>query len=72
MEQVFDIPLSTNTAEIDLEEEKRERQGIREARLRVELAQMKLEKHLQNYYHKYGNIPDDTDSEISESSLEED
>jgi len=71
MEQVFDIPLSTNTAEIDLEEEKRERQFIREARLRVELAQMKLEKHLQNYYHKYGNIPDDTDSEISESSFEE-
>lgn len=72
MEQVFDIPLSTNTAEIDLEEEKRERQSIREARLRVELAQMKLEKHLQNYYHKYGNVPDDTDSELSESSLEED
>lgn len=71
MEQVFDIPLSTNTAEIDLEEEKRERQFIREARLRVELAQMKLEKHLQNYYHKYGNIPDDTDSELSESSFEE-
>jgi len=72
MEQVFDIPLSTNTAEIDLEEEKRERQTIREARLRMELAQMKLEKHLQNYYHKYGNIPDESDSEPSDSSLEED
>jgi hypothetical protein len=71
MEQIFDIPLSTNTAEIDLEEEKRERQSIREARLRMELAQMKLEKHLQNYYHKYGNIPDDIESELSESSLEE-
>lgn len=71
MEQIFDIPLSTDTAAIDLEEQKQERQGIRQARLRVELAQMKLEKYLQNYYHKYGNIPDDTDSEDSESSLEE-
>jgi|688.fasta_scaffold264715_2 hypothetical protein len=71
LEQVFDIPL-TQSEEIDLEEEKQERQVIREARLRVELAQMKLEKHLQNYYHKYGNIPDETDSETTESSLEED
>jgi hypothetical protein len=71
LEQVFDIPL-TQEDEVDLEEQKRERQMIREARLRVELSQMKLEKHLQTYYNKYGNIPDETDSESSESSFEED
>lgn len=72
MEQIYDIPLSTDTDAIDLEEQKRERQSIREARLRVELAQMKLEKHLQNYYSKYGTIPDNSDSEDSDSSLEDD
>lgn len=71
LEQVFDIPL-TQEDEVDLEEQKRERQTIREARLRVELSQMKLEKHLQSYYNKYGNIPDESDSESSESSFEED
>jgi hypothetical protein len=48
-------------------EQRQERQSIREARLRVELAQMKLEKHMQSYYRKYGIIPDETDSESEES-----
>ncbi len=68
LEQIYDIPLSTDSKEIDLEEERKERQSIREARLRVELAQLKLEKHLQTYYRKYGNIPDETDSESEETS----
>ncbi len=72
LEQIYDIPLSTDSQQIDLEEQRKERQSIREARLRVELAQMKLEKHIQNYYRKYGDIPDETDSESEEtSSLEE-
>jgi hypothetical protein len=71
MEQVYDIPLSTDSNEIDLEEQRKERQSIREARLRVELAQMKLEKHLQNYYRKYGSIPDESDSESETTSFEE-
>ncbi|NBO62074.1 MAG: hypothetical protein EBU82_14160 [Flavobacteriia bacterium] len=69
LEQIYDIPLSTDSNEIDLEEQRKERQSIREARLRVEVAQMKLEKYLQNYYRKYGDIPDESDSETS--SLED-
>ncbi len=72
LEPVYDIPLSTDIQDIDLEEQKRERQVLREARLRVEVAQLKLERNLQNYYRKYGVIPDDLESDSEEEdSLEE-
>jgi hypothetical protein len=61
------IPLSSRFTREELEKKAMERQRIRQARLRVALAQLKAERLAERYYRKYGDFEDmdDSGSELS-------
>lgn len=61
------IPLSSRFTREELEKKAMERKRIRQARLRVALAQLKAERLAERYYRKYGDFEDmdDSGSELS-------
>jgi hypothetical protein len=61
------IPLSSRFTREELERKVAERKRIRQARLRVALAQLKAERLAERYYRKYGEFEDmdDSGSELS-------
>ena len=61
------IPLSSRFTREELEWKAVERKRIRQARLRVALAQLKAERLAERYYRKYGDFEDmdDSGSELS-------
>lgn len=72
---VQDLPLSDLPplpffVEDETQKEKREedKRKIREARLRVALAKLKAERMAEHYYQRYGEKPEDSDSELSSDS----
>lgn len=62
------IPLSSRFTNPERLQRAQERKRIRQARLRVALAQLKAERLAERYYRKYGDFEeiDDSDSELSE------
>jgi hypothetical protein len=62
------IPLSSRFTQAERMERAAKRQQIRQARLRVALAQLKAERLAERYYRRYGDFEavDDSDSELSE------
>lgn len=73
LEQVVDIPLSENLASFEIRDEKaRERQRLREAKLRAAIARLKVEEMRERYLRHYGGeyLEESSDSEEESSSLD--
>ena len=71
LEDVYDIPYSTDRT-TDLHEQMKDRQALQEARLRLALAKLKMERLRNGYFSKYGEAySEDEDSDLSESDSEE-
>jgi hypothetical protein len=62
------IPLSSRFTRAERTERAAQRKRIRQARLRMALAQLKAERLAERYYRRYGDFEDldDSDSELSE------
>jgi hypothetical protein len=62
------IPLSSRFTREELAQRAKERKKIRQARLRVALAQLKAERLAERYFRKYGDFEevDDSGSELSD------
>jgi hypothetical protein len=62
------IPLSSRFTQAERAQRAKERQRIRQARLRLALAQLKAERLAERYYRRYGDFKElsDSDSELSE------
>jgi hypothetical protein len=71
LEAVYDIPFTTKNTALDLEEQERDRRMVQEARLRLALAKLKSERVMDNYYRKYGDVPAEDVSDLSEDEASE-
>jgi hypothetical protein len=73
LEQIDDIPLSENLASFEIRDEKaREKQRLRQAKLRAAIARLKVEEMRERYLRKYTDdyLEESSDSEEETSSQE--
>jgi hypothetical protein len=67
LESTYDIPYAdNNNTAMDFEQQERDKRILQEARLRLALAKLKSERLAENYYRKYGEVPEDEFSDMSE------
>lgn len=73
LEQIDDIPLSETLSSFELRDERtREKQRLRQAKLRAAIARLKVEEMRERYLRHYGdeNLEESSDSEGESSSME--
>lgn len=63
---LYDIPYATENTAIDFEKQEHDKRVLQEARLRLALAKLKSERLIEKYYRKYGEVPEDEFSDLSE------